>query len=272
MTNLEQKILPHVGSLPLKKITPPIILNEVLKPIEAQGHIESLYRVKTVLSQIFRYAVANGLMERDFTLDLKGAFPPLKVEHRAAVTDPVELGRLLKAIDSFHGSPVVGYALKILPYVFVRPGELRNAAWNEVSLDESLWRIPAARMKMRNAHVVPLASQVKILFTELKELTGQGEYLFPGARTRVRPISDVAMLAALRRMGYEPKEICPHGFRTTASTLLHEKGYPSEWVEAQLAHRDSNAVRAAYNRAEHLQDRIGMMQEWADYLDSLRTG
>ncbi|MDR1042035.1 MAG: site-specific integrase, partial [Deltaproteobacteria bacterium] len=227
---------------------------------------------KTLLSQIFRYAVANGLMERDFTLDLRGAFPPLKTEHRAAVTDPARLGELLRAIDDYPGSPVVGFALKILPYVFVRPGELRNAAWEEVSLDESLWRIPASRMKMRVAHSVPLASQVKTLFAGLKELTGQGQYLFPGARTRVRPISDVAMLAALRRLGYGTAEVCPHGFRTTASTLLHEKGYPSEWIEAQLAHRDANAVRAAYDRAEHLQERTRMMQEWADYLDSLRAG
>ncbi|MDR1312830.1 MAG: tyrosine-type recombinase/integrase [Deltaproteobacteria bacterium] len=268
---LDRKILPYLGNFRLKDVTPQTVLGDVLRPIEAQGTIETLNRVKTVISQIFRYSVANGLMERDFTLDLRGAFPPLIVKHRAAFTDPAEFGGFLKAIDSFHGSPVVSYALKILPYVFTRPGELRNAVWEEVSLDESLWRIPAARMKMRIAHVVPLASQVKALLSDLKELTGWGRLLFPGARTRTRPISDVAMTAAMRRMGFTKEEICPHGFRTTASTLLHEKGYPSEWIETQLAHRDANAVRAAYNRAEHLAERTKMMQEWADYLDSLRA-
>ncbi|MDR1315089.1 MAG: tyrosine-type recombinase/integrase [Deltaproteobacteria bacterium] len=269
---LEEKILPFLGDLPLKEIGPPVVLNEVLRPIEARGNIETLHKVKTLLSQIFRYAVGIGVMERDFTLDLKGVFIPIRHVHRAAITDPGELGHLLRAIDSYQGAPVTGYALKILPYVFTRPGELRNAVWDEVSLDESLWRIPAARMKMRIAHVVPLASQVKTLFVELKDLTGGGPYLFPGRRSRTQSMSDMTLNAALRRLGYGGGEICGHGFRTTASTLLHEKGYPSEWIEAQLAHKDTNSVRAAYNRAGHLPDRIRMMQEWADYLDSLRAG
>jgi integrase len=182
------------------------------------------------------------------------------------------LGELLRAIDDYPGSPVAGFALKILPYVSVRPGELLNAAWEEVSLDESAWRIPAARMKMRNAHIVLLASHVKALLTELKCFSGWSRYLFPGPRAKIEPISDATLTVALRNMGYDKKDVCPHGFRTTASTLLHEQGYPSEWIEAQLAHRDANAVRAAYNRAEHLEDRKRMMQEWADYLDTLRTG
>jgi integrase len=268
---LDEKILPFIGDLPLADIGPQTVLSQVLRPIEARGNIETLHKVKTLLSQIFRYAVANGLMERDFTLELKGAFTPLKHVHRAAITDPGELGHLLRAIGSYQGAPITGYALKILPYVFVRPGELRNAVWDEVSLDESLWRIPAARMKMRIAHVVPLAAQVKTLFVQLKELTGGGQYLFPGRRSRTQPMSDMTLNAALRRLGYGQDEVCGHGFRTTASTLLHEKGYPSDWIEAQLAHKDTNAVRAAYNRAGHLPDRIRMMQEWADYLDSLRT-
>ncbi|MDR1312258.1 MAG: site-specific integrase [Deltaproteobacteria bacterium] len=269
---MENKILPAIGGRRLDRITPPTVLNEVLRPIEAEGKLETLYSVKTILSQIFRYAVANGLMERDFTLDLKGAFPPKKPEHRAAITDPAKLGELFRAVDAYPGAPVVRYALRMLPYVFTRPGELRNAVWDEVSLNESLWRIPAARMKMRIAHVVPLASQVKALLSELKELTGWSPLLFPGPMVKIRPISDATMSSALRSMGYGKSEICPHGFRTTASTLLHEKGYPSEWIEAQLAHRDANAVRAAYNRAEHLEERRRMMQEWADYLDVLRAG
>jgi integrase len=269
---LEEKILPFLGDLPLKEIGPPIVLNEVLRPIEARGNIETLHKVKTLLSQIFRYAVGIGVMERDFTLDLKGVFIPIRHVHRAAITDPGELGLLLGAIDSYQGSPIVGHALKILPYVFTRPGELRNAVWDEVSLDESLWRIPAARMKMRASHTVPLAAQVKTLFVGLKELTGGEKYLFPGRRTRTQPMSDMALNAALRRLGYGGGEVCGHGFRTTASTLLHEKGYPSEWIEAQLAHKDANSVRGAYNRAGHLPDRARMMQEWADYLDSLRAG
>ncbi|MDR1081865.1 MAG: integrase arm-type DNA-binding domain-containing protein [Deltaproteobacteria bacterium] len=151
-TNLEKKILPHIGDLRPDEITPPVILNAVLRPIEAAGKIETLHRVKSLLSQIFRYAIANGLMKRDFTLDLKGAFPPVRTGHRAAVTDPAELGDLLRAIDVYRGGRTVALALKILPYVFVRPGELRNAVWEEVSLEEAVWRIPAARMKMKTAH------------------------------------------------------------------------------------------------------------------------
>jgi integrase len=211
-------------------------------------------------------------MERDFTLDLKGAFPPKKPERRAAITDPARLGDLLRSVEAYPGAPAVRYALRILPYVFTRPGELRNALWEEVDFAESLWRIPAARMKMRNAHVVPLATQVRTMLDELRESTGWGPLLFPGPMVRVRPISDATMSAALRSMGYGKEEVCPHGFRSTASTILNEQGYPSDWIELQLAHRPANSVRAVYNRAEHLEDRRRMMQEWADYLDVLRSG
>jgi integrase len=268
---LDNKILPALGDIPPKELTLPLVLDRVLKPIQADGHINTLNKVKIVLSKVFRYAVAHGLMERDFTVDMKGAFPAEKPVHFASITDPVRVGCLLRDIDDYPGSPVVGHALKILPYVFVRPGELRNAEWHEVNLDKAMWRIPSKKMKMKVEHLVPLAPQVIRLLSSLKGLTGGGRLLFPGARTKERPITDMTLTAGLRRIGYEGRELCPHGFRSMASTLLNELGYPTDWVELQLAHRERNKVRAAYNRAEHLDDRKRMMQEWADYLDSLRA-
>ncbi|MDR3155447.1 MAG: tyrosine-type recombinase/integrase [Deltaproteobacteria bacterium] len=269
---LDMLVLPVLKDLKVKDVTPRIILDQILRPVEVTGHVETLYRVKTLLSKIFRFAVAAGLMERDFTLDLRGALTPLTHGHMAAVTDPGALGALLRNIDSYGGGLVVAYALKILPYVFVRPGELRNAVWEEFDLDGAMWRIPAPRMKMKDAHAVPLAAQVRSMLAELRGITGGGRFLFPGAQSRTRPISDMAVNSALRRMGYGKHEITGHGFRSTASTLLNEGGFPPDWIELQLAHKERNGVRAAYNRALYLQERAKMMQEWADYLDSLRDG
>ncbi|MDR1038741.1 MAG: site-specific integrase [Deltaproteobacteria bacterium] len=159
----------------------------------------------------------------------------------------------------------------MLPNVFIRPGELRNAEWAEFDLAGGMWRFPAGRMKMKNPHAVPLATQVRELLYDLQELTGTGRLLFPGRRSKDRPISAVTLTAGLRRMGFSTEEICPHGFRTTASTPLNEKGYPADWIERQLALRERNGVRAAYNRAEWLQERIRMTQEWPDCLDGLKA-
>jgi integrase len=166
----------------------------------------------------------------------------------------------------------VVFALKILPYVFVRPGEFRHAEWDEIDLEGATWRIPAPKLKMRTAHIVPLATQVASLMADLRAFTGGGRYLFPGARTKDKPISDMASNAALRYMGFGGGEICGHGFRAMASTLLNEKGYSPDWIERQLANCERNGVRAAYNHAEHLPERRRMMQEWADFLDSIRLG
>ncbi|MDR1039357.1 MAG: tyrosine-type recombinase/integrase [Deltaproteobacteria bacterium] len=268
---LRERILPAIGEMPVAEVTSRIILDRVLRPAEEEGLGDTVSRLKSVISQSLRYGVAEGRAERDVTPDLRGAMKPVHGGHRAAITDPLKVGEVLRAVDGYGGDPVTGYALRMLPYVFVRPGELRNAEWAEFDLDGGMWRIPAGRMKMKNPHVVPLATQVRELLYELQELTGTGRLLFPGRRSKDRPISDVTLTAGLRRMGFSTEEICPHGFRTTASTLLNEKGYPADWIERQLAHRERNGVRAAYNRAEHLQERARMMQEWADYLDSLKA-
>ncbi|MDR1038759.1 MAG: site-specific integrase [Deltaproteobacteria bacterium] len=223
----------------------------------------------TTMSQILRYAVATGKAERDVTRDLTGALKPRTVTHRATIIDADQIRRLLVAIRCYGGTVQVSYALRILPYVFVRPGELRHAEWSEFDVDGSTWRIPAGKMKMRSPHLVPLASQVKTLLEELRAHTGKGRYLFPSPRTNDRPISDMAINAALRFMGFGKGEICGHGFRAMASTLLNEKGYGPDWIERQLAHCPRSGVRAAYNHAEYLPERRKMMQDWADWLDSL---
>jgi integrase len=268
---LDNRILPALGSLYPDEITTSAVLRGVLRPIAEAGNIATVLKVKCLLSQIFRYAVATGAMERDFTLELRKAFPARQIVHRPAITEPAKLGGLLRAVDAYSGSPVVKAALFVLPYVFVRPGELRQARWEEFSFWEALWRIPAARMKMRAAHVVPLARQVVSRLEDLYLHTGHGPLLFPGIWDKTRPISDMSINAALRRLGYQGDEVCGHGFRTTASTLLNERGYPCDWIELQLAHRPGG-VRAVYNRAGRRQERERMMQERADYLDSLREG
>jgi integrase len=266
---VDKYLIPSLGHFICSKITASLILTVLLKPIADKKLLETAHRCKFLLGRIFRYAVATGQIERDFTQDLSGALPPPIVVHRASIIDKNKLGRLLKDIQNYTGSPEVIYALRILPYVFVRPGELRHAEWTEIDFPNKIWRIPAEKMKMRTSHIVPLSKQVVQLLEELKCFTGTGKYLFPGARTEKRPISDVTINAALRYLGYKKEEICGHGFRSTASTLLNEQGYNRDWIERQLAH-NGNSVREIYNYAEYLPERTKMMQEWADFLDSLR--
>jgi integrase len=262
-------ILPCLGDIEITELTPSVILNSLLRPIENAGHLETAHTLKMVLSQVLRYAVASGYIERDNTQDLRGAIPPPSVKHRATVIDPERIGILIRDIHNYTGSFIVRYALRILPYVFVRPGELRHAEWEDFKFDESIWRIPPEKMKMRLPHLVPLSSQVKRLFLELREYSNGTGYVFPGARRTGRPISDMAINAALRYLGYGRDEIVGHGFRAMASTILNEKGYKPDWIERQLAHSEKNAIRAAYNHAEYWPERVKMMQDWADYLDSL---
>jgi integrase len=219
-------IYPVLGGLPVSAITPRLILEKVLRPIEAEGKNETTKRVKSLLSLIFRYGVASGQAESDPTRDLRGALLPVQVTHRPTITNAAQVGGLLTVIRSYTGTPAVAYGLKILPYVFVRPGELRHAEWGEFDFKDGLWRIPAGKMKMRSPHLVPLATQVLALLEELKEFTCFGPYLFPGARSPNRPMSDMALSGALQRLGYAREEICPHGFRGMASTLLNEQGFP----------------------------------------------
>jgi integrase len=268
---LETFIYPCIGERPISVITAPELL-AALKPIERQGMRETAHRAMQKCGQIFRYAVACGCAERDITVDLRGVLAPAIVRNRAAVTDPQEIGALLRAIDGFDGHPTTAIALKLSPLLFVRPGELRAAEWSEFNLEAAEWRIPAERMKMRERHIVPLSKQAIALLRELRALTGSGKYLFPSLRDPERSMSYNTVTFALRRLGYSGEEMTAHGFRAMASTCLNELGWAPDIIERQLAHAERNKVRAAYNRAERLADRRTMMQAWADYLDGLREG
>jgi integrase len=265
----ENYIFPFIGGKPIREVTAPELL-EALRHIEKRGSLDTAHRALQDCGRVFRYAVATGRGERDTAADLRGALPPAKGSNFAAITDPKEVGALLRAIDGYEGGIVVSSALRLAPLVFVRPGELRQAEWSEFDLDGEEWRIRADRMKMRQVHIVPLARQTLEVLRELHKFTGHGKYLFPSPRTDARPISDVALLAALRRMGYSKEEMTVHGFRSMASTLLNEHGYNRDWIERQLAHGERNSIRAAYNYAEYLPERRRMMTEWANYLDGLR--
>lgn len=237
---LERDIFPWLGGRPIAEITAPELL-ATLRRIESRGAIETAHRAQQNCSQVFRYAVATGCAERDPTADLRGALTPVKERHHAAITDPKRVGELMRAIDGYRGSFITKCALRIAPLVFVRPGELRKAEWMEFDLDSAEWRIPAARMKARKQHIVPLSKQAVAILRELHGLTGEKQHVFPG-------------------------------FRSMASTLLNEQGWHRDAIERQLAHAERNNVRAAYNFAEHLPERRKMMQAWADYLDKLALG
>ncbi len=239
--------------------------------MEARQAFESAHRVMQNCSQVMRYAVATDRAERNPVADLRGALVPAPEKNHAAVVDPVQLGGLLRALHSYRGAGIVSMALKLAPLVFVRPGELRQAEWTEMDLDAGLWSIPAARMKMRQPHIVPLARQAVEILRELQPHTGSGKYVFAGQRSSQRPMSEVAVLAALRLMGFDKDTVTGHGFRATARTLLDEVlGFRPDIIEHQLAHAVKDPNGRAYNRTTHLDERVRMMQEWADYLDRLR--
>lgn len=263
----------YIGRKAVRDIAAADVLS-VCRRLESKGKHESAHRARALASRVMRYGVATGRCDTDPCRDLRGALTAVKVKNRAAITDPTKLGELLRAIDGYEGQPSTAYALRIAPYVFVRPGELRYAEWREFDLDgkEPQWRIPAGRMKMKEQHIVPLARQVVDLLNELEPLTGDGRLLFPSLTSAARPISDNTLNAALRRLGYTNEQHVAHGFRSTASTLLNELDWKPDLIELQLAHAERNKVRAAYNRAERLAERRNMMQAWADYLDGLKAG
>ena len=265
------ELLPWLGPRPIKAIEPPELL-AVARRIESRGALETAHRTLQTAGRIFRYGVATGRVPRDPTADLRGALPPLRNQHFAAITNPVDIGHLLRAIEGYTGTFIVKTALRLAPRLFVRPGELRQMAWSELDLTAGEWRIPAAKMKMRKPHFVPLARQCVAILEEIQPLSGAGTFVFPNLRTPNLPLSEVALLAALRRLGYGKEQMTVHGFRAMASTILHELGFPSDVVERQLAHAERNKIKAAYNRAEHLPERRRMMQAWADYLDGLKQG
>jgi integrase len=264
---------PAFGDCPVAEITARELL-ALLRQIEGRGLYETARRLRSTCGMVFRYAIATGRAERDPSMDLRGALTTPQVNHRATIIDPKSIGALLRAIDGFDGQPTTRGALRLAPYVFVRPGELRHAEWNEFDLDKALWSIPAQKMKMRRPHRVPLARQPLAVLRELQEITANGRWLFPSVRTFTRPISENTLNAALRRLGYGTEEMCTHGFRGMASTRLNEMGrWNPDAIERQLAHQEANSVRRAYTHgAEFWTERVQMMQAWANYLDGLREG
>jgi integrase len=267
---LEKNLLPYLGKLPITDITP-LVLLDCLRKAESRGALETARRLRQVAGQIFRYAVITGRAERDPTTDLRGALKPPKVRHFPAITDPKRLGELLRAIDSFEGTPPVAIALKLAPLLFVRPGELRKMEWNEIDFKAKEWNIPATKMKMNQPHLVPLSRQAMELLKELEPLTGRWQYVFPSERSRRKPMSDNALNAALRRLGYSKDEVTTHGFRATARTLLDEAlEFEPHLIEHQLAHEVKDSLGRAYNRTKHLKQRKLMMQSWSDYLNRLK--
>jgi len=262
---------PVIGGKPVTEITPPEIL-ALLRTVERRKHYETARRLRSVIGRVFRYAIATGRAEADPTQALRGALITPVVKHRAAITDSKAFGGLLRAIDGFQGQPTTTAALKLSAFLLCRPGELRAAVWSEFDLSAAVWTIPAARMKMRRPHKVPLSLQVLSILADLKDRAGPGEYLFPSIRTANRPMSENTLNAALRRLGYMQDEMTAHGFRSTGSTLLNESGnWHADAIERQLAHVDNNAVRRAYARGEFWDERVKMMQWWADYLGNLKS-
>ncbi len=266
---LTKNIFPTLGKVQIDKITPQQLL-EAIRRVESRGYNETAHRTLQACGQVFRYAIATGRATRDISFDLKGALESVKTKHYPTLTNPHDVGNLLRKIDAYNESISVQYALKILPYVFLRSQEIRKGRWDEINFEKAEWKIPAERMKIPETHIVPLSTQVIALLKELKEYTGHGELLFPSPRILSRPISAEGLIAGLRNMGYSKDELVIHSFRSIASTILNEHGYNRDHIERQLAHAERDNIRASYNYAQYLPERRKMMQEFADYLDELR--
>ncbi len=276
---LIEELTPALGNLPIAEIMPVEVLNAVRK-IEARGKIESARRALQVAGGVFRYAVATTRLLSDPTRDLKGAMRTPDTKHRAAILDPAKLGELLRAVDGYTGHFTTKFALEIVPHVFLRPGELRHAVWSEIDFDKAVWSIPAERTKMRKPHHVPLSRQSLAILQRLYAVRLSDGFLFPSIRTYTRPMSENTLNAALRRLGFASDEVCAHGFRSTASTMLNEALDPktsrpmwsADAIEKALAHGDADKVRGAYHRGQHWAERVDMAQWWSDHLDTLRKG
>lgn len=269
---LTNDLLPWLGKRPLKEIRAPELLTAIQR-IESRGANELAHRALRLANKVFLYGIVTGKAVYNIVADLRGALEPVVVTHRAAITDPKEVGGLLRAIESYKGTFTVKCALQLSPMFFARPGELRNAEWAEFDLVKAEWNIPAEKMKMKMAHLVPLSKQAITILSELKPLTGDGKYLFPSERTRDRSMSNNSVNAALRRLGFGHDEMTAHGFRALARTILDEVlGFRPDFIEHQLAHAVRDPNGRAYNRTAHLVERRKMMQAWSDYLDKLKAG
>ena len=260
-----------IGRLPADQVTPPQLMS-ALRTIEKKGTYETAKRLAQVLHGVFHLAFLNGFITSNPAVGLtKGLTSPVQ-KSRAAITDPAKIGALLRAIDGYEGRGLTRLALQLAPLVFVRPGELRHMEWAEVDFERAEWRIPGAKMKMNDEHVVPLSRQALEILEKAKEVTVGGSFVFPSVRTSQKAMSDNTLNAALRSLGFSKEEMTAHGFRAMASTRLNEMGWNTDVIERQLAHAQRNKVRAAYNRAQYMDDRREMMQSWSDYLDELRAG
>lgn len=269
---LLDKAYPRIGNRPVAKITAQEVL-ATLRAVEATGRYESARRMRSVLSRVFRYAIATTRAERDPASDLRGALTVPKAKHLAAITTASGAGELMRAIEGYTGHGITLFGLRLSAHLFVRPGELRHAEWSEFEFDKGVWNIPAEKMKMRRPHRVPLSQQSLDLFEALWELTGTGKYCFPSFRSPLRPMSENTVNAALRALGFGKEQMTAHGFRAMAATLLNESGrFHPDAIERQLAHMETNGVRRAYTRGEYWNERVAMMQFWSDELDRLRDG
>ena len=266
----ERDIFPWMGGRPIADIAAPELL-AVLRRIEGRGALDTAHRALGSCGQVFRYAVATGRVKRDPSVDLRGALPPAKGQHFAATTDPKELAQILRAMDGYEGSLTVRCALRLAPMVFVCPGELRRAEWADIDLIAAEWRYIVTQTK--TPHIVPLSRQSLAILNELHPLTGRSQFVFPSARSAKRPMSDNAILAAMRRTGIDKAVMSGHGFRAVARTILDEVlKFRPDHIEHQLAHAVRDPNGRAYNRTSHLSERKAMMQKWADYLDKLKAG
>jgi integrase len=269
LSRFKNHIFPVLGKIPISKIEAQDLL-ALAKPFEQREQSVLSHTILQQCGQVFRYAIAIGIIKHNIVADLRGALRPQKMAHRASITSAREVGRLLLTLDNCYLSFPIKSALRLFPLIFVRSSELREAEWSEFDFENKEWRIPAHRMKMPYQHIVPLARQTIEILDALKEYSGKGKYVFVSGAKGDDPLCPVVMLKAFRRLGYAKDKMCIHGFRSMASTLLNELGYNYDWIERQLAHKEKNSIRAAYNYADYLPERRRMMQEWADYLDTLR--
>jgi integrase len=267
----ELYLFPWIGKKPISSITAPQML-ETLRRIEKQNKVETAHRTLQTAGQVFRYAVQTGRAIRDVTADLKGALPATTVKHMAAFTEPKDVAELLRALDAFNGSLTVQCAIKLAPLVFVRPSELRMAKWADIDLDDGSWQYLVSKTK--TDHIVPLSTQAIAILHEIHPVSGHGKYVFQGGHSPLKPMSESAINAALKRMGYDTqKDITGHGFRAMARTILHERlNIDPAIIEHQLAHKVPDNLGSAYNRTKFIEQRKIMMQAWADYLDELKAG
>lgn len=263
---------PVLGRRPISEITAHELLL-VLKKIEASKRYDTANRIRSTCSQVFRYAIATARAERDICSDLRGALVTPRTNHRAAITTAADAGALLRAVEDYEGNALTRIALRLLPHLFVRPGELRWAEWSEFDFDKAVWTIPDHKMKMRRPHAVPLSRQALAIIGEIEHDASYSGFLFPSLRALDRPMSDNTINAALRRLGFSKDQMTGHGFRAMAATLLNEMGiWNPDAIERQLAHADGNSIRRAYARGQYWEERVRMMQHWSDYIDQLRDG